>query len=473
MSATRGVRYARQSKDKKVSITDQLAEAAVRFLEEGWQLAATLQDGKSASRHARTERDEWAELLGMVRGREVDVVWLWEASRGDRKNDAWTAFLALCRDSAVQVYVETDERLYNLELPRDMKIMANAGVDSEYESALIQARTIRAKNAARRAGDLRRVIGGRARFGWVDTEDGWAVDPDTAKVLQEAADRVIAGESLLAVHADLDQRGLLVDSHGERITSKRLRTTLLSPLAAGLMTKRDGTLMGQTSAGGPLDQHVWHRVQAVFASRRRGRPVRDCYPLGPVLRCGKCGNQLTGEINAHGAPSYACANPHPALGIAKGCRGTLVVAADVHAVIADRLHEWAQVSPRARALSVANLDLAPKRAELDAELVRLQQAQADLDWKRDRNRYDMLGWQRNNDALGRDFDRVEAEQAALSDAEASPLPVSIDWQAMTNDEKLRMTAEVFVTPIVVGRYRAQGTRASAKERIEPGLQLRR
>jgi site-specific DNA recombinase len=90
----------------------------------GWQIAAEYEDAVSTSRFARKQREDWPRLLADIEAGRLDVVVLWESSRGSRRAAEWMAFLDLCRDRQVRIHVTSHGRTY------DMSNLACAGLES-------------------------------------------------------------------------------------------------------------------------------------------------------------------------------------------------------------------------------------------------------------------------------------------------------------------------------------------------------
>jgi|HubBroStandDraft_3_1064219.scaffolds.fasta_scaffold00345_19 DNA invertase Pin-like site-specific DNA recombinase len=333
------------------------------------------------------------------------------------------------------------------------------------------------KNEARRLGNLRIVHGGPPPLGFRQGSDDWEVDPAGADYLNEAARRVLAGEPVDAVHRDLGPITTSPagpDSPGRLVSAKMLRAALTRPVSAGLITDTEGNEIGSAEQGGPLDEPTFRKLAVNFGSRKRGRPVETGrYPLGPVLRCGKCGNQLTGERQRNRRSGeftdyYACKNPHKALKVTRPCHGCSVPAEDVHVLVRDAVMAWA-ATPAAMRAAARGPETAGRRAELDAELADLLGQAADLDAKRlrirqaaARARYDDLAAEAERMIAG-----VEAELAELERIEAEGgVPVVIDWDAMSAAEKLRTIAEAIETPIVVQPGNGGGAARTAADRID-------
>src|SRR5258705_8784491 len=93
--------YGRESKGKTKSVDDQarLGEATVG--EQRWHHVHTWTDKVSASRSARAVRDGWPLVLAAIERGDLDVLILWEASRGARTMKVWVELLDACRDHRV------------------------------------------------------------------------------------------------------------------------------------------------------------------------------------------------------------------------------------------------------------------------------------------------------------------------------------------------------------------------------------
>lgn len=119
----------------------------------GWTVADRYPDpGLSASRFATKDRPEYRRLLADVNAGKLDVVVLWESSRGGRELEEWAAFLNACRRTGTGIYVTTHGRLYDMANGRDWRSLAEDGVDSAYESEKTSVRINRHVRTAMLAG---------------------------------------------------------------------------------------------------------------------------------------------------------------------------------------------------------------------------------------------------------------------------------------------------------------------------------
>jgi DNA invertase Pin-like site-specific DNA recombinase len=331
---------------------------------------------------------------------------------------------------------------------------------AEFERGLIIERTLDGQAAVRRAGNLRRSLGGPPVLGFREGDEGdddWQLDQPAAEWLADAAERVLAKEPVEAVLAALPE---MHDATGRKVNAKMLRAALQRPASAGLI---DGE---PAAIAGPLDVDTWNRLQVDFGSRKRGRPVvAGRYPFGPRLRCAKCGNQLTGAPGYKGRDYYACKNPHKGLGVLKPCRGVSVLAEDVHTLIADTIAVWA-TTPAARLAAARTPETATRRAELEARIADTQDMVADLWSKRQRGHITPARYATLDAEAAVQLDTDAAELDALAKLDAEPgLPPVIEWDKMTPAEQLRTLDKAIETPIVVQPGNGGGAALSAADRI--------
>jgi DNA invertase Pin-like site-specific DNA recombinase len=203
------VSYARNSSKVAQSIRGQLDGNRQWAERVEVRLVAELSDGVSASRYAKRDRDAWAELLTLVP--TVDVVLLWEASRGDRTLSSWVSFLDLCREHGTRIHATGHGTTYDPARPRDYRSLAEDGVDAAYESDKTSMRLMRGFAAAAAAGRP----SGTVKYGYereYHPRTGVFVaqreHPEQADVVREIVRRVGKGEAVSGIARDLSRRGV-------------------------------------------------------------------------------------------------------------------------------------------------------------------------------------------------------------------------------------------------------------------------
>lgn len=199
-SPLRAAVYGRESQSNSTSIDGQIRAGTGDVEDQGWILVGTFDDGGSASRFARKPRPDWERLVRELNAGAIDVVWVNEVSRGDRKLASWITVLDTCRERGVLVRVMSDDRTYDPRRSRDYKDLANAGVDAGFESDKISDRVTDGAMRAARAGKppVGRTPFGYRRRRWQERgKDGRLArvvvqepDPETAPIVAQIIEMV-------------------------------------------------------------------------------------------------------------------------------------------------------------------------------------------------------------------------------------------------------------------------------------------
>lgn len=435
----------------------------------------------------RSSRPEWDKLLALLApGDELACVRLDRIGRSARHLHNLFEELKnrevglVCVDQGIDT-----TRGKGWDEPMSQLLIGVLSILAEFERSLIIERTLDGQARVRRHGNLRRSLGGLPPLGFRDDGgDDWQADPVQAAWLADAAARVLAGEPVEAVHAALPP---MRDSTGRLVSAKMLRAALQRPASAGLIADNGGYLPAAT--GGPLDETTWRRLRVLFAARKTGRRIDgDRYPLGPLLRCAKCGNQLTGELVRARRPTsqawaepeprgyYACANPHKHLpwggSVTRPCKGVSVLAEDVHVLARIFIEAWLRTPAVAEALrraAASSPEIASRRAELEASIAEEQDWLGNLMEKRGRKGIAPAKYAALEAETMTRIEDAFAELAALDEIDAQPgVPMVIDWDELTAGEKRTVLTEAAVTPIDVqpGNGGTHARSLSAADRID-------
>jgi site-specific DNA recombinase len=169
--------------------------------------------------------------------------------------------------------------------------------------------------------------GGSRAFGWdlIKDETGKVVDEvvneEEAKIIREAADRILLGASLRAICRDLNERGVKSVS-GKPWVSTSLKRMLLSPRVLGYRVYHGEGLV-PNSLPAILDSETHAALKKVLNDERRrtNRFYNKRYYLlsGGILRCFRCGHPLVARPTGTRKRSYARNAPVPMPG-PDGCR---------------------------------------------------------------------------------------------------------------------------------------------------------
>lgn len=256
---------------------------------------------KSAWRKGGT-RPDFDRLVRRLTSGESDGVYIYDISRFSRRSEDGVPILAAA-ERGLLVLSDTDE--LDLTTPAGRKTFRDLLSSAEYESDMISKRSARGKRF--------RAMQGESNASWRsfgNADDGQALRAEEARELRRVAGRILAGESASSQARALNDRGVLT-SRGNLWTSIALRKALTRPSSAGLVEYK-GEIVGETGGDAVLDRETWERLVALFASRRRGRPISERYLASGVALCGLCGHTLNGRVRTTSYPNgerkraYAC-----------------------------------------------------------------------------------------------------------------------------------------------------------------------
>jgi DNA invertase Pin-like site-specific DNA recombinase len=272
-----------------------------------WEVAGIYTDN-DASAYRGKRRPAYEALLADLEALRINAVIAWHPDRlyrAPRDLERFVETVEAAR-AAVATVAAGELDLSNSSGRMVARILgAVARQESEHKADRVKAKHTELAAAGKPNG------GGRP-FGYND--DRVTIRPDEATLIREAAKRVLAGESVRAVHRDWLARGITGCS--------LIRRTLVSPRIAGLREHR-GVIVGKAEWPAILGRLEWEELRSILmnpARDRRKEPPRRKYLLtGGLARCGKCGTGLVARPD-RGGRRYICSTDHG------GCNGTFIVA---------------------------------------------------------------------------------------------------------------------------------------------------
>lgn len=243
-------------------------------------------------------REDWQRLLEDTgAGQFVAVVGRY-ADRLTRQPDQGEALLSACKRSKTELHTTsaghiTSALMFRIEL-------ALAAEESDQKSR-------RMTDHHRRLAASGGFHGGRRRFGYND--DMTALNTGEAAALNDAAARVLAGESLLSIAAGWNRAGLLTPT-GKEWRSPNVGKMLRGPHLAGIRVHGDKRTAADWPAVFDADTHQSlvrflgdpSRVVSGFKGVRK-------HALSGQLRCGVCDSPMSGRATRlKSGPAYTCRN---------------------------------------------------------------------------------------------------------------------------------------------------------------------
>ena len=275
----------------------------------GWTITERYEDpGLSASRFATKARPEYRRLLADIKAGRLDVVVLWESSRGDRELAGWAQFLNACRESQTRIYITTHGRLYDMANGRDWRSLAEDGVDSGYESEKTSMRLRRSVAARMQAGEpFGRCPYGYEREYHPHTRELIEQRPSTERANPALEEGMTKADIIRYIFRSIEKgtpvnevRRWLNDQdipapEGEEWGRSVIQRIAKNPVYIGKRRWRhhDGLLDGKWA---PIvsDETFW-TVQRILSDpkRKTTRPGSVRHMLSYLATCGECGRELT------------------------------------------------------------------------------------------------------------------------------------------------------------------------------------
>lgn len=287
--------FSRESKGKGASIDDQDRENVEAAEELAARVLHILRDKVSASRFGTKARDGWPQVIDLVEGRHIDVLILFEISRGDRVMDSWVPFISACRDNDVLIHVTSDATTYDPRKAAHRKALLDAGTQAEGESERISLRArkgivgavLEGKAHGPSAYGYTRVYGaivnGRRTFTEVPNDD--------APTVVEIITRVARRDPVRAIIRDLVERGC-PSRRGGIWTSRAINRMVGNVAYLGKRQHKTATHEGNwppISDAPDWEDIFWQAVSVLSdPDRRRTRPGQTKYLLGYIGVAGGC-----------------------------------------------------------------------------------------------------------------------------------------------------------------------------------------
>lgn len=311
------------------SVDEQVTEGQAWVDREGWDLVKVIREQGSASRFStRRERAEWQEALDWIRSGRIDLLLTWESSRATRELTGYTEL----RDACIQFGVKWGYggTVYDLS-QRDARFRtALDAILSEDEAARTSERVQRAVRANAEMG----LPHGKHLYGYRRVYDPHTkalvsveIETETAAVVQEAARRILDGDTLYGIAKSFNERGIPPRRPARKEwreslgwTGVAVKQMLLCSAYAGLREHR-GTVVADAVWPAIISVEDFHRIKQALVSpdRRRRTPWKVTYLLSGLVDCAHpdCSARLvvtrnSSRVGPRSAPrveyyqSYAC-----------------------------------------------------------------------------------------------------------------------------------------------------------------------
>lgn len=304
--------YARiSSTDSKVDkVENQIKDCRALAEREGYTVGPVFKDDGITGTDASVTRSGFDDLMAAVKRGEVSLVLATEEERLARNIKDKIDLMAACVDAGVTWHTIRDGRLDPAN-PGDEFLGGLRALMGKQEVSRMKARQ-RARYDARLAEGL--PLWGRRPFGF--QADGITHEPVEALHVVEAADAVLAGDSLRSIARSLNERGVTTAKNkkgegGKPWAPQSLKKMLLRPRNVGDLVHR-GEVVARDAFPGILDRAAWENMKAILTAPARqtggGQAVTF---LSSIAMCGVCGSPMFGVQSRDGrsgkvSPIYRC-----------------------------------------------------------------------------------------------------------------------------------------------------------------------
>lgn len=285
--------YARVSQDRggaAASVEEQLAECAREATRRGWELGHQYVDRNISASKAGTKRPAYLTLLEDIRAGRVTTLLVYMTDRLYRQPRELEDLMDLVEGRGVTIGTVRSGEL-DLSTPEGRAFARNTATWNKLESEKLSERVRRTKAARRETGAHNG--GGRRAYGYIRQDRRVTKDRAEAKVIRDVARRVLAGESMNRIAADLNSRSVPTAGGG------RWRPQHLQRMLTGGAGRERPYAAG--GVGWPAilteDEVALLRARLSVASKygpkepARGRK----YALTGLVTCSECGTRMVGS----------------------------------------------------------------------------------------------------------------------------------------------------------------------------------
>jgi site-specific DNA recombinase len=307
--------YARISydpNDTALGVARQVKDCLALAERKGWQVGEVFTDNDVSATSGRP-RPEYARMMDALASGRFGALVVWDVDRLTRTPRELEDVVDLAERHGVALASVGGE--IDLATPQGRLTARIKGNVAKHESEQL-ARRVRAKMAERAETGQPH---GRIAYGWrreqIYDDQGRrlgsrdVLHPEQAEVIRSCAAALLAGESLRAVVADLNERGVL-SLTGKPWSTSSLRGVLLRERNTGQRVHQ-GQIVAQGDWEPVLDADTYQRLVALLTDpTRRSSPGNAVkYLLSGLARCGVCRGPmrvLTAGKDGRKSDSYVC-----------------------------------------------------------------------------------------------------------------------------------------------------------------------
>jgi site-specific DNA recombinase len=327
LAAVRAGIYARISSDREadgLGVARQIADCNRLAERKGWPVREQYVDD-DVSAWSGKRRPEYARMLADLEAGTINGLLVYDLDRLHRQPSELESFIELCQrlglTNVASVSGEID--LTTADGQFQARILgAVAKKESDDKSRRIRRKHLEIAAEGRVSG------GGSRPFGY--EADKVTLRPAEAAVVADCAKRLLAGEPLRSIAADLNARGIPA-AQGGPWSPQSLRRMLASPRISG-QRAHHGEIVAEAEWPGIISTEEGAKIRALLDNpERRTNKAARRYLLGGLLVCSHCAERLVARPRTGGKRRYACAR---GVGFS-GCGKTYINADEVERFVTE------------------------------------------------------------------------------------------------------------------------------------------
>jgi site-specific DNA recombinase len=295
--------YARISSDPSGSalgVTRQIEDCKSWALKQGTVVAEIYIDN-DVSAYSGKLRPSYRRMCDDIKQGVRDGVIAWHPDRLHRSQRELEDFIDLIEATNIEVHTVTGGD-YDLSSPHGRLFARMLGAVARHESEDKSRRITR--KMAELAQQGKRNGGGTRGYGY-DAQHT-EILPKEGTIVREAAERLLAGDSLRSVCADLNERAVPTVKGGPW-TTPVLRRLLMSGRISG-QREHQGEIVAKGTWPAIITPSQTARLRSMLGdpARRTNRSPRS-YPLSGLVHCGLCGARMVARPREDRSRRYICA----------------------------------------------------------------------------------------------------------------------------------------------------------------------
>lgn len=323
------VRISQDADGQRAGVKRQREDCMALAERKGWTVTDVYEDNDQSAWRGKA-RPGYTRMLDDIKQGHINALVVWHLDRLHRHPKELEEFFEVCDAAGLTALASVTG---DIDLSADdgrfmTRILgAVARKESDDKSRRIQRKAEELAKEGKVGG------GGYRPFGFEG--DRKTVRKDEAKLIKEAAKRILSGESLRSVAADWNDRGIKTVT-GKDWSQQVLRRIMTSGRIAGLREHK-GEIVGEAEWE-PIIDDVTHnrlRTRLLDPARRTTKTNARKYLLTGIAVCGNCGAKLVARPREDGARRYACVSG-PGFG---GCNTIFRMAEPVEDLVTEAVFE--------------------------------------------------------------------------------------------------------------------------------------